>query len=228
MHAAVYHDRARRLLVVVLGTLLCALTTCATPTSQNVARLPESDVHLSTPLASVKLLNRVTWGANGASARQHTELGTERFLAMQLHPVESAALPAPVQAQIDAMTIVQRPPDQLVVELEQRRKEAEAITNDDDKKAAQQVYQQELNRVAREAATRALLRALYAPNQLHEQMTWFWMNHFNIFQYKRNLRALVGDYEDRAIRPHALGRFRDLLAATVHHPAMLRYLNRAT
>jgi len=225
MHAAVYHDRACRTLVVILGALLCALTTCATPTPQNVARLPESDVHLSTPLASVKLLNRVTWGANDASARQHTELGTERFLAMQLHPVGSASLPAPVQAQIDAMTIVQRPPDQLVVELEQRRKEAEASTNDDDKKAAQQVYQQELNRVAREAATRALLRALYAPNQLQEQMTWFWMNHFNIFQYKRNLRALVSDYEDRAIRPHALGRFRNLLAATVHHPAMLRYLD---
>jgi uncharacterized protein (DUF1800 family) len=36
---------------------------------------------------------------------------------------------------------------------------------------------------------------------------------------------VLGDYEARAIRPHALGRFRDLLSATVYHPAMLRYLD---
>jgi len=60
---------------------------------------------------------------------------------------------------------------------------------------------------------------------LQEQMTWFWMNHFNVYQYKRNLRVMIGDFEERAIRPHALGKFRDLLAASVHHPAMLRYLD---
>jgi hypothetical protein len=58
-------------------------------------------------------------------------------------------------------------------------------------------------------------------------MTWFWMNHFNVFQFKANLRAMVGDYEENAIRAHALGRFRDLLGATVRHPAMLRYLDNA-
>ena len=73
------------------------------------------------------------------------------------------------------------------------------------KKLAQQAYQQELNRLEREAATRSLLRALYSPNQLQEQMTWFWMNHFSVFRYKNNLRAMLGDYEENAIRPHALG-----------------------
>ncbi|GEM_PF-3372455 len=48
-------------------------------------------------------------------------------------------------------------------------------------------------------------------------MTWFWFNHFNVHQYKHNIRAMVGDYEERAIRPHALGRFRDLLGATARH-----------
>jgi uncharacterized protein (DUF1800 family) len=51
------------------------------------------------------------------------------------------------------------------------------------------------------------------------------MNHFNVHQNKGNLRVMIGDYEERAIRPHALGKFRDLLAETVHHPAMLRYLD---
>ena len=56
-------------------------------------------------------------------------------------------------------------------------------------------------------------------------MVWFWFNHFNVHQYKANIRIMVGDYEDRAIRPYAMGRFRDLLSATLRHPAMLRYLD---
>jgi uncharacterized protein (DUF1800 family) len=56
-------------------------------------------------------------------------------------------------------------------------------------------------------------------------MTWFWMNHFNVHMQKRDIRAMIGDYEDRAIRPNALGRFRDLLEASLRHPAMLRYLD---
>ena len=43
--------------------------------------------------------------------------------------------------------------------------------------------------------------------------------------YKRDIRAMIADYEDQAIRPRALGRFRDLLEATLRHPAMLRYLD---
>src|SRR6201994_4131820 len=56
-------------------------------------------------------------------------------------------------------------------------------------------------------------------------MTWFWLNHFNVHMYKRDIRAMVGDYENQATRPHALGHFRDLLEATLRHPAMLRYLD---
>ena len=51
------------------------------------------------------------------------------------------------------------------------------------------------------------------------------MNHFNVSQNKDEIRALVGDYEETAIRPHVLGKFRDLFAATVIHPAMLQYLD---
>ena len=58
-------------------------------------------------------------------------------------------------------------------------------------------------------------------------MTWFWFNHFNVHLGKNNIRLMVGDYEQGAIRPHALGRFRDLLEATLRHPAMLSYLDNA-
>ena len=86
-------------------------------------------------------------------------------------------------------------------------------------------FNNELSKLHNEAAVRSLMRAIYSPDQLREQMTWFWYNHFNVFGHGHHLPGLVGDYEDRAIRPQALGRFRDLLGAVVTHPAMLFYLN---
>lgn len=70
-----------------------------------------------------------------------------------------------------------------------------------------------------------LWRALESPRQLEEVMVDFWFNHFNVFEGKNLMRVLVGHYEHQAIRPHALGRFRDLLGATAKHPAMLYYLD---
>src|SRR5450631_127848 len=90
--------------------------------------------------------------------------------------------------------------------------------------AAQQAYQQDLNRLAREAATETLLLALYSRRQLSERLAWFWFNHFNVHQYKANLRAMIGDYE-ASLRTLSLGRFRDLLMASATHSAMIRYLD---
>jgi uncharacterized protein (DUF1800 family) len=112
-----------------------------------------------------------------------------------------------------------------VADMDQQARTANAITDPDQRQTAQKAYQDSLSRYGREAGVRSLLRDLYSPYQLREQLTWFWLNHFNVHLYKSNIRLLIGDYEDKAIRPHALGRFRDLLAATLHHPAMLRYLD---
>src|ERR1041384_4402019 len=56
-------------------------------------------------------------------------------------------------------------------------------------------------------------------------MTWFWMNHFTVFQGKANVRWTLPEHEQAAIRPHALGKFRELAMATVSSPAMLEYLD---
>jgi uncharacterized protein (DUF1800 family) len=137
----------------------------------------------------------------------------------------AGALSAAAQAQIDALRIQTTVPPVLWTEIELARKAGEALTTEDARKATQEVSQQALKKLAREAAHRHLLRALYSPNQLLEQMRYFWFNHFNVRQYKVNIRALWGDYEERAIRPHALGCFRDLLGAVSTHLAMLRYLD---
>jgi uncharacterized protein (DUF1800 family) len=70
-----------------------------------------------------------------------------------------------------------------------------------------------------------LTRAIASERQLQEVMVDFWFNHFNVYSQKGAIRWMTPAYEREAIRPHALGRFRDLVAATAQHPAMLFYLD---
>src|SRR5271154_5533278 len=70
-----------------------------------------------------------------------------------------------------------------------------------------------------------VLRAILSERQLQEVMTDFWFNHFNVFMNKETDQIYTPSYERDAIRPHALGKFRDLLLATAEHPAMLVYLD---
>jgi uncharacterized protein (DUF1800 family) len=70
-----------------------------------------------------------------------------------------------------------------------------------------------------------LARALDSDRQLEQVMTAFWFNHFNVFAGKGLDYLWIGSFEEQAIRPHSLGKFRDLLEATAKHPAMLFYLD---
>jgi uncharacterized protein (DUF1800 family) len=70
-----------------------------------------------------------------------------------------------------------------------------------------------------------LYRALYSNRQLEEVLVDFWFNHFNVFEGKGQSRALLASYERDSIRPHVFGKFKDLLLATAHDPAMLTYLD---
>jgi uncharacterized protein (DUF1800 family) len=79
--------------------------------------------------------------------------------------------------------------------------------------------------VNQELVDSRMYRALYSNRQLEEVLVDFWLNHFNVFNGKGPARMLLTSYERDAIRPHVLGRFRDLLLATARHPAMLFYLD---
>ena len=167
--------------------------------------------------------NRMTWGLSPSSPKNCTTTHDAR-LSQPSKTVDNM-LPPKAAAQVAAMRLSREPMSALVVAEEAQNRAANALTGGDQKKSAQQAYQQSMNALANEAATRSLLRDLYSSDQLREQMTWFWFNHFNVQAQKRDIRAMVGDYEDQAIRPRALGKFRDLLEATLRHPAMLRYLD---
>ncbi|WP_395848574.1 DUF1800 domain-containing protein [Cystobacter fuscus] len=81
------------------------------------------------------------------------------------------------------------------------------------------------DRVDQELRTQKLLRAVDSQRQLQEVLVDFWFNHFNVSAEKGPVRWMVTSFERDALRPHVFGRFRDLLAATAHHPAMLYYLD---
>src|SRR6516225_1724482 len=66
--------------------------------------------------------------------------------------------------------------------------------------------------------------AINAEIGLAERLVWFWSNHFCV---NANATVMAGGYEREAIRPHVLGRFKDMLLAVEGHPAMLVYLDNA-
>ena len=210
---------------LALATVFLAACASTPPQAPSRAALEPIAWPGDSAATELAVLNRVSWGANRSSYADIARVGTGAWLDAQLRPA-ATALPPDAQAAIDKMTISQRPIGDIVAEIDEQRR-AFRNASAEDRKAERQAYQQELTRLAREAQTRMLLRALYSPNQLQEEMTWFWMNHFSVFQQKGPIRALVGDYEERAIRPNALGRFRDLLGASARHPAMLVFLDNA-
>ena len=200
-------------LALLLALLLAACTGSAPATPAAPALTP----------AQFVLLDRVTWGANASDAAMLVRQGSARWLDGQLHPPAVDALPADVTAQIAALPV---PKDMAaaVIRIQAPFERALYMPIGPERDRIANDYSSELTRLGDATAQRALLRALYNPAQLKEQLSWFWFNHFNVLMWNAPTHAMLADYEDRAIRPHVLGKFRDLLEATVRHPAMLRYL----
>jgi uncharacterized protein (DUF1800 family) len=209
------HNRAsRNMFVVALAAL--AVAGCASG--------PASTAHSSSP--DMPWLQRMTFGVNSGVLAQYRKVGREGYLAEQLQSADGR-LPDTVAQEIAQLRISQTDAAQLLTKVVTEQKRINALPEGPDKQAARQALNDQGNQLVYEARRRELLRAIYSPAQLKEQMMWFWLNHFSVFAQKANVRWLVGDYSERAIRPHALGHFRDLVMATLEHPAMLQYLDNA-
>ena len=171
-------------------------------------------------------LDRVTYGLDTATVERFRQLGKSRFLDEQL-AARNDTLPPAIQAQIDALGISKAATTKLladeVAEQQRIKTMGDAAATQQARKARNEIGDE----YTYEAVRRHLLRAIYSPAQLKQQMDWFWLNHFTVFAHKDAIRWFAADYEERAIRPHALGHFRDLVMATLTHPAMLQYLDNA-
>jgi hypothetical protein len=99
------------LLITGVAIGLSILSGCAAP-----------EAHTAASAASAyQQSSKLTWGATPSAVAQLQSVGLPAYVNAQLHP-GAQRLPAAVQAQIDAMTIVQQPLLTLVQNLEQRRK----------------------------------------------------------------------------------------------------------
>ena len=177
-------------------------------------------------VADLQFLNRVTYGATARDLDEYRALGREAYLRRQLAYRGDEGLPPEARAAIAALPVSSTRPEDLAERLKAERIAARGKSADE-KREVQKQLRREFAQLDFQVFERRTLRALYSPNQLQEMLTWFWFNHFNVFQNKKQVRFLLADYEENAIRPHVLGRFRDLVRAVLMHPAMMVYLDNA-
>lgn len=165
----------------------------------------------------VMRINRATWGVTTASLRQPGA-------ALEQPTTVPAKMPPAVERQIAQMRISRETLAQIFLDFDAKKKMFLSIKDPVEKRAAMDAYYHEMNDLTNQAAKRSILRDIYSPDQLRENITWFWFNHFTVFKYKTETGAMIGDYEDK-LRNHAFGHFRDILEVTLRHPAMLLYLD---
>ncbi len=69
-------------------------------------------------------------------------------------------------------------------------------------------------RVVEELSMAKVTRAIYSERQLQQVMDDFWLNHFNVYAAKGEVKWYLTSYERDVIQPHTLGKFKDLVTAT--------------
>jgi uncharacterized protein (DUF1800 family) len=153
------------------------------------------------PRAAVHLLNRAAFGPRPGDITRVLERGLERWILEQLDPGPDPEL----DTRLRGLGTLGYPISQ-VLDL-------------------YRADQRSIGVILDQFATAKLVRAAHGQNQLQEVLVDFWFNHFNVFVSEGFDRFSTPAYERDAIRPHVLGRFRDLLGATAYHPAMLFYLD---
>lgn len=170
-------------------------------------------------------LRRDGFGLDSASINRYRDLGRGGLLDAQLADRISDPLPPAIASLINAYQAIATPPQQLLMELDAAQQHIRSLPDGPDQAAAKKNLQDMGNQLQQQAQQTELLQAVYGANQLKEQLTWFWLNHFSIYAPKGRVRWELADYTQNAIRPHALGKFRDLLMATLQSPAMLEFLD---
>ncbi len=168
-------------------------------------------------------LSRLTFGPLSGDVDAVKRIGLDKWIDQQLHPRSIPESPALIErlAALPTLNLTSREAaEKFQLPL------ADAVQVLQGKQAKQKGKQQNGPQVVVRDLTEAkLYRAIYSEHQLEEQLVDFWFNHFNVSVTKGAVRFLVSSYERDAIRPHVLGKFRDLLGATAAHPAMLFYLD---
>ncbi len=179
---------------------------------------------------AVQVLNRLAFGPRPGEVDRVLRVGVDKWIDMQLHPERIddrttdllAAYPNLGKSATDLMRAY--PP---AAAIQARARLAGTSMTPQDSMELRRMLQG--NRAfAGEIMSAKVARAVVSDRELEEVMTDFWENHFTVFIGKgQQIRYYIPDYDRETIRPHALGKFRDLLGAVARSPAMLFYLDNA-
>ena len=240
MRKTLYFRLTAALLLVL--TLTSFESKNQTDERQPTLKLPYREAGLSEREAAAHLLDRFAFGARPGEVEKVMKMGLERWVEMQLH----ASLPSPKLTEklaslktltMSSAEILSTYPNPGVLLAQAYRDGiiSRADTAKENRAALRRkimdYYEKEGVRPQRELISelraQKILRAVYSENQLEEVLTDFWFNHFNVSITNNKAKGYVLLYERDAIRPNALGKFRELLGATAKHPAMLLYLDNA-
>jgi uncharacterized protein (DUF1800 family) len=211
----------RKACIAVTVTALWAAAPAVAPPKASAIAFPTDED------AVVHVLNRLAFGPRPGDVERVRAMGLQRYIDQQLH---AERIPdAAMTARLAGLTTIGLSSREIAVEyemplIEARRMRKQAVQAPDQPPMPDPL-EQKANTVVLELAEQKVLRAVYSDRQLQEVLTDFWFNHFNVDARKGVDRFLLTEYERDAIRPHVLGRFRDLLEATAKSPAMLFYLD---
>ncbi len=183
------------------------------------------------------VLNRIGFGPAPGDIARVRQTGLEAYIEQQLHPERIAnstlgsrlaALPTLTRSTRELAEDYFLPAQMARLGQQRMRAAGDPAASDRTGRNAVGIPDAALRAervVLIELSQQKILRAAYSERQLEEVMVDFWFNHFNVFAGKGQTRVYLTEYEREAIRPHVLGRFRDLLQATAESPAMLFYLD---
>jgi len=215
--------RRAGILLLIVGTGVAAALS-----APSAATFPNDDQ------AIVHVLNRIGFGPRSGDVAKVREIGLQQYIDDQLHPDR---VPDPgMESRLAGLKTIGLSSREIAEQfarplLEMRRDRRQQQTAGNGNPAANPIppaargLQQQANAVLVELGEQKMLRAVYSERQLQEVLTDFWFNHFNVDARKGQVRFLLTEYERETIRPHVLGRFRDLLEADAKSPAMLFYLD---
>lgn len=175
----------------------------------------------------IHTVSRLSFGIAPQQIATVEDRGIENYLQAQLNP-SSIEESLKLTAQLAKFDTIHENSIDLYKTFRRYNRQLQAKNADSlslaQKEQLQQKKKQHKRTVIQQAQQARLTLAITSSRQLQEVMTNFWLDHFNVYAPKKEVAFWVADYE-RDIRENALGNFRDLLAVTAHHPAMLIYLD---
>ena len=204
---------------VLLAIVVAAVTSASAQRRSAVPTSPDDKT-------IVHVLNRLGFGPAPGDVERVRKIGLATYIDQQLQPerLKDEAVDARL-ARFETLSMSSREmAEEIFLPAEMQRREAQRSGTPPERPQQPGPMQGE-RRVIVELNQQKLLRAAYSERQLNEVMVDFWFNHFNVFAGKGQVRTYVTEYERDAIRPRALGKFRDLLGAVAESPAMLFYLD---